>query len=109
MGCPEYIIKVDDQLPILSATLTDQDGNPSDLTGFTSMQLRYRPAAGGAVQTKTATIDDALNGKVSYAWTSGDTSTAGLYYGEWVGTGPSAKPQTWPTSGYFEFKIEEHL
>jgi len=102
----DYIIKRGDLLPALTATLKDHTGTPANLTGYTAMQLRYR-LPGGAVTTKTATISDAPNGVVSYAWGAGDTDVAGTYEAEWRGTGPAGKQQTWPTNGYFAFQITE--
>ncbi len=109
MASPAFIIKKGDLLPILSATLRDQDGAAADLTGFSLMELRYRLKGGGATTTRTATIVLAASGTVSYTWVVADTATAGVYEAEWVGTAAGGEPQTWPTDGYFEYEIEEDL
>lgn len=105
----DYIIKKGDLLPKLSAVLKDKAGNPANLTGFSSVSLRFRLRPGGSLQVLSATIDDAVNGVVSRVWSAGDTDTPGVYDAEWRGVGPGGAQQTWPTDGFFQFEIEEIL
>lgn len=106
----DYVIKAGDRLPALEATLQDEDGNPADLTGYTNLQLRWKLRPAGTLQTGTGSFNtDRTTGRVSYAWQATETDTPGLYDAEWRATGPGGEQQTWPTDGYFQFKIEEVL
>lgn len=56
-----------------------------------------------------ATIDDAATGLVSYAWTAGDTDSAGNFQIEWVITYPSGHKRTAPSFGYDNVVISGSL
>ncbi len=109
MSCAPFILKVGDTLPIIQAVLQDADGNIANLTGYTLMQFRYKLRPNGAMVTRTATIDVAATGEVSYTWVSGDTTAAGVFDHEWVGTAAGGEIQRWPTVGFNQHEVEEAL
>lgn len=104
----EFVIKRGDLEPAISATLTDVNGSPVDLTNATSPVLILKPITGGAAQrlsTGTSIINVA--GRIKHVWQSGETTTVGAYFGEWEVTWPSSRPQTFPTEGTFSVVIEQ--
>ncbi|HEY4482160.1 MAG TPA: hypothetical protein VI489_04840 [Candidatus Brocadiaceae bacterium] len=93
------VIKQNDLLPIITATVKDEDDVVVDLTNASTISFSMRNqytgtlkinAAAGAFVSKPA-------GTISYTWASGDTNTIGDYIAEfgivWL-TGN--KPQTAP-------------
>lgn len=104
-------LKRGDLFPTLDATLTDRDGTPFPIPLGATVALRMRDAAGGAMVIDNApvTIIDAAAGKVSYAWVSGDTNTAGTYFGEFVVVFSGGGTQTFPGDGYVEILISPEV
>jgi len=105
----DFYIKTGNQLPVLSAALTDATGQPMDLTDCT-VQFRMRQAVHSTPAVNApASITDAANGKVQYAWTSEDTATAGTYIAEFVITNGSGQTSTSPNSGYISVQITQSV
>lgn len=99
----DFSMKAYDRLPSLMAVLSDKNG-PVNLTGATVMFI-MRPEGGGAVKVNTAaTIVDATQGIVRYDWATGDTTTPGVYEGEFEVIS-SSKTRTFPTVSYIEIEI----
>lgn len=96
---PDYQIRAGDQLPPIEATLVDAAGAPINLTGST-VQLLYRPIAGGATISRACTIVDALAGSVKYQWAAGETSTPGTYLAYFSLTAPDGRTETFPNTRY---------
>lgn len=74
----DFFIRVGNRLPAFEATLL-RDGVVANLTGAVSVQLIYRPEAGGAAVVRTAQVVDAALGKVRYAWVADDTALVGIF------------------------------
>lgn len=75
-----FSIPQDTLLPILTATLTDDNG-PINLTGATvKFQMRLPGSTVLKVDTN-AQIVSAVAGQVAYTWQTNDTNTPGLYIG----------------------------
>lgn len=102
-------MKKNDRLPALRAELTGADGTALDLTAATVV-FRMTPYSGGArkIDDQSATIVDAANGVVSYAWGASDTDTPGLFKGEFVVT-IGGLPETVPSSGFVFIEVEAGL
>lgn len=97
-------MKQGDLLPAVRAVLHDTDpatGNSRvmDLTGCTvRFHLRLN-GSGTPVVNAAASVIDATNGIVEYAWVAGDTATPGDYLREWeVTVTASSKQVTVPNS-----------
>lgn len=58
---------------------------------------------------RAATITDAANGKVSYLFAAGETSTVGTFVGEFKVTYSDGSVETFPNSGFIDIKIENDL
>ena len=96
-----FIIKKGDLEPPITATLKDAAGAVVDLTGATAVTLVL---AGGT--RLSSTILDAVNGRVRHTWSGAETAVAAVKAAEWEVTWPSARPQTFPTTGTFTVTIE---
>jgi len=81
--------------PMITAALTDDLGNPVDLTGAT---VQFVFQSGPLVFTQTAAITNppGVDGNVNYQMQAGDTSKPGRYQAQWVAT-VGGVPQTFPT------------
>lgn len=105
-------VKRNDILPPVTATLTDVQGDPVDLTDAQSvffimrhMRPPYEPVINAEAQIVGA---DPNEGKVSYQWQAEDTATAGGYWCEWEVQFPDGKA-TFPNDGYNTIAIVEDL
>jgi hypothetical protein len=93
-----FYLTAGDVGPPLDEQLVDQNGTPINLTGatVTFRMVEYFQKTFVAVNSLSAMILDAINGKVRYQWTTGDTATPGLYLAWFVvnwGGGPQHFPQ----------------
>jgi len=104
-----FKIKTNDTSPKLTVDLSDASGAAISLLGSTA---RFHMKKYGATSLKidaSADITDAANGRVEYTWVSGDTDTAGTYYGEIEVTYGDLTVETFPNNGYFTIIIQEDL
>ena len=109
----DFTIKRNDTRPVIAAQLT-QDGNPYDLTGATVKFLMKLPASGSPKVDASATIVNASNGDVEYAWIASDTDTEGEYDAEWEVTDGSGEVLTFPNGhdtapDYISVEVVEDL
>lgn len=105
---PDFSIKAHDRLPGIRAQLmTDEDvPQPIDLSTATAVKFIMRPEAGGVPTVNAAaSILQPLTGVVQYDWLAVDTSTPGIYHGEWEVTWSNLKKQTFPTTTYHLIEI----
>lgn len=79
----------------LSTTITDEDGTAVDLTGRTPYFV-LRTDSGAKVADKAATVDDAVNGKVTVDLTPTNLATPYGHEAEWRITGGANDPTTYP-------------
>lgn len=105
----DFHVRTGNRLPAIEATLY-RDRKVADLTGASTVHLIYRPAAGGAIITKTAAFVEALTGgKVKYAWAANDTDTVGEYEAYWRVTYATGEQESFPNNGFFTMKFTENL
>ena len=104
-----YVKRVDDTLPIFSATLL-LDGVVFDLNdpdnGVESATLRYRLRGASSWTERSLTIHPTTTGLVTYEWQSSEPATAGVY--EFVArvTFTTGDVQSFPNGdGYASFQI----
>lgn len=101
-----FYIKQGNLLPALATTLTDEDGNAVDYSGYTGLRFHMRlPGATSAKVDAAATEVNAAVGTITYAWTGTDTDTPGVYQAEFEVTMPTGKPITYPNDGYIDVII----
>ena len=105
----EFVIKRGDLEPPISATIKDSTGAAVNLTGATAPPLVLKPIGGGSsLRYSTGTsVVSAAAGTIKHLWQTGETTTAGVFFGEWEVTWPSSRPQTFPTEGTFSVVIEQ--
>jgi len=99
MSNAPFRIKQGDLLPIISATMTDNNG-VVDLTNATSVKLILKKRRSGLAIEKTASIvSPATSGIVRYVWVTNDTDTIGIYDAEWEVTFTGGSLMTFPNGG----------
>lgn len=103
----DFTIRKGDRLPAIQAQLLDGE-TPVTLAGAT-IELRYRPVAGGTVTAKTAAIVDPLTGTVKYEWAANDTDTAGVYAAAWRVTFADGRKSSYPNVGFFKIAVTDDL
>lgn len=96
-----------DLLPVLEATLTDEDGAPVDLSDIGSLTFRLGRGSSGddvLVERAAEVVGDGTEGNVRFVWEEGDTDVAGVHRGSFrlVSGG---KPTTFPNDGYITVHI----
>jgi BppU N-terminal domain len=100
-------IKRGDREPAFAGQLL-VNGRPVDLTGRTVRFLMKHATTGELKVNASATIDNPIEGRVSYAWGPTDTDTVGIYRAEWEVTS-AGRPRTFPARGYLFIEVVEDL
>lgn len=100
----DFFIRKGDRAPAIEAELTRQ-GKVADLTLATSVQLIYRPEAGGAELSRTAQIINAALGTVKYDWAAEDTASVGIFIFYWRVTWPGTIPESFPNRSHKKFAV----
>ncbi len=104
-----FAIKQNDTSPIIAATLKDADGTAIDLSGAT-VRFHMRKIGKSAVSVDAAaSVTNASQGKIQYAWSATDTATIGTYQGEFEVTYTDNKVETFPNSGYIAIEVTDDL
>ena len=93
--------------PVLSVTVTDQNGNPIDLASatFVMRDIAYQTPHVNAAMTVTNTP----LGTATYAWSTVDTQLVGLFMGQVLWTDTSSNTGAFPASGYLAIEVQENL
>lgn len=101
-----FLMRKNDRLPALTATLLGSTGGAYNLTGDT---VRLNMTIVGSVTRKidnaTVTVVSATAGTVSYAWAAADTNTTGLYFAEFEVTSSGALERTFPNPDFLMIHI----
>lgn len=104
----DFSLKKNDLFPHLAATLENADGTAIDITGASVLfRMRKRGETTNKISA-AASVVTADAGEVEYAWTDGDTDTAGSYEAEWVITFPGGQ-QIVPNGRMLVIEILESL
>jgi hypothetical protein len=79
-------LKQNDLLPVIVATVTDEDGAAVDLTNASSVAFYLRNQYTGVIKVNgsAGSFVSKPAGTVQYTWASGDTDTIGDYIAEFV-------------------------
>jgi hypothetical protein len=104
----DFIIKEGDSDPAIEATL-QRDGSAYDLSTAQRVDIVIGALRDPPVIDAQATVTDAANGVVEYAWQSGDTDQPGTYRTEWVVTTASGAEATFPDAGYKTVTIQPEV
>ena len=96
----DFVIKQDNVLPEIRATLLDANDDPINLAGST-VRFHMKSDNDGATKVDAlATVLVALDGRVEYAWAVGDTDEAGWMAIEWEITDVGGDVTIVPSFGY---------
>lgn len=109
MAAADFQIKQGDILPLLTDTLTYNNGSAANLAGATVNFVMRSMTLSKVTTNAAATVTNAATGSVQYTFTATDTAAAGLYQACWVVTFSGGQQQTWPTDGYIDIWIEPNL
>lgn len=92
-----FVIRKNDRLPALTATLQDSAGTAVNLTGGT-VRLNMTVIGGTTrkIDNASVTVVSATAGTVSYAWAAADVDSTGLYFAEFEFTNASSLERTFP-------------
>lgn len=91
-----FKLKTGDTSPAIKRQLTDNSGNPVDLTGASVKFGMWNIIDESIKIDASGTITDASNGKVKYEWQSGDTDTEARYEAEFEVTYSDSGTETFP-------------
>lgn len=103
-----WSIKKGDRAPAYAAQLKVNGEVLSLVGGGLTVRFYMRPKGGGAlvVDGGTATITNAAEGRVEYAWEDGDTDTVGTFEAEFRVTA-SGVTRTIPSRGFNYIEVVE--
>lgn len=104
----DYTIKEGDTRPTLRAALYDPNGVAVNLAGAT-VRFAMGVQPGSPLVAAPATIVDAANGIVEYAWVAGNTDTAGTFYGEFQVTFGDLTVESFPNDGYIQILVKAEM
>jgi len=107
-----FYIKQGDTLPVMTGTVRDANGAAQDLTNATSTTFKLRKKGTTALVTLTGSasiISPNADGRISYAWGSGDTATSGDYEAEFETLFSDGTKLTTPTRGFIDVVIKSDL
>jgi hypothetical protein len=107
----DFTIKQDDRLPEIQGTLMDSQV-PPQVVNLTSCSVRFimtNKVTGEKKVDQPATIVDASNGVVKYAWAAIDTDEAGSYNAEFEVKFPDDRLETFPNDRYIQIKVKADL
>lgn len=110
----DFFIKQRDTYPYLEATLTAMDGNENstviDVTGGTvRFNMMTEDRAATVISGGTCIILSGTAGYVRYPWSTVDTATAGIYYGEFSCALSSGASVTVPNDGHIKIAITSQI
>lgn len=105
----DFYIKKDDRLPEIQAVLKDAENTVVNLSGATVRFIMSSKLDGSVKVDEPASVVDAAQGLVKYAWASADTDTAGTFNAEWEVTFADNRSETFPNNKYNIVKITADL
>jgi hypothetical protein len=103
-----FIIKQNDTSPAIQVQLTNSSDQNIVLNGA-SVLFNIKTESNKFLFSKAATVVNSALGIVKYQWTSGDTSTMGVCYGEFQVTYADNTVETFPNDGYIKIKITQEI
>ena len=104
-----FYIKQGDTSPSIAGTLKDASSAAVNLTGATVRFHLRKPGVSPSKVDAAASVTDAPNGGVAYAWQTGDTNEAGAFHGEWEVTFGGGAIETFPNHGFVSVHVEPQL
>ena len=106
---PDAWWKQNDTAPAIAEQLLDGTGAPVVLTGGSIKFMMWGQGDAAVKVNATATITDAVLGKVSYTPSSTDTNTVGDFLAEWEVTFGGGAKETFPNSGHQKIRVVDDI
>lgn len=101
-----FVIRKNDRLPSLTATLQGSTGAAYNLTGDSvKLSMRELGASTNRIDNASVTVVSATAGTVSYAWAAADVASTGLYKLEFEVTSSGSLERTFPNPSPFAVHI----
>lgn len=91
--------------PIVQGNLEDSSGTVIDLADVTAVTFTMYNDTETIVDASSGSVLDSDNGYVSYTWSTGDTDTAGTYYGYFTLTFSDSTVMRAPSKNLFIIEI----
>jgi hypothetical protein len=101
---PDFYLKKGNSLPILVVEVSDDNGIVN-LSGVSLVEFIYQNRETETLYTRTGTMVARESGLIRYAWTTGDTTGVGKYFGEFKMTYSGGSILTFPNNRYLEFIV----
>ena len=105
----DFVLAEDDRDAALNRTLTDEDGNPENLTSASVTFLMEEPDGTEVIRdsTNAGLTTDGSDGQIYYSWSDTDTATPGSYRARFIIEKASGRQETWPNHRWLEILITE--
>lgn len=100
----EFFINQYDRLPVIRKNFSDSTGYINLTNSIVNFIYRNRWVQGAPI-TGSGSIISAVSGLVEYAWTTGDVTNPGAYFGQFRATLPDGKEISYPNDAYLSFEI----
>lgn len=105
----DYTITQNDTYPPIRGVVKDENGAVVDLTGATVKFIMQPTDDQTDTVNAAATVEDAVNGIVSYSWQAGDTGVPGMYYAEFEVTHGGGGVETFPRENPLTIRVRAEL
>lgn len=102
-----FTIKRGDTSPSLRRTLEDFAG-AVNLVGA-SVNFKMVDSEFAVVVSRSAVVEDGAGGVVVFEWQAADTSTPGVFFGEFEVTYADNTRETFPNADYVKITVEKDL
>ena len=108
---PDFTIGQGDTLPVFEYQLLSPNGAPADLTtlNVSTVMLVIGLVPGSTMYKITGSVVTAATGNVSAAFSSTDTSVAGMFEAFWETTDNVGNIQHYPNDGPLHIQITQTL
>lgn len=105
----DFVLAEDDRDAAIIRTITDEDGNPEDVSGATITFLMEAPDGTEVIRdaANTSFVTDGTDGQIQYSWGETDTATPGSYRARFIIDKTTGRQETWPNHRWLEILITE--
>ena len=107
----DFYIKVGNTGPDLQVELLDEDGEPIDITDYSTIKFSMRDKRTGAVIVDAVAAGEVTvnPGVIKYEWVVANTAIAGEYEGEFEVVMRSTQIINFPNKGFISILISESI
>jgi hypothetical protein len=106
----DFYIKRGDTRPAIKAQLREDFGDPRDLSDATEVRFHMESVdTGDVIVDEPASIINADDGRVTYAWQDGDTDAVGRYSAEFEVEYTDGNVETFPNNTDITVSVDEDI